>query len=131
MQKGVYDIHWGSQQVRIIVLSEVPKVKRHALWLMFSGIAENVQYGASQYNWRQPDLSTVINELFEFYQVEGTAMPYTVEDYRRERKERALELLTPEDILQKISLEELLKRLPPEERLKGFAAGRISQKADP
>jgi hypothetical protein len=118
VKKGVYDIHWGSRQIRLIVLSEVPKIKRNALWLLFSGIVENVQYGVSQYNWRQPDLSTAINDLFEFYQIEGIAMPYTVEDYKRDVKEKVLKSLTPEELLERLPLEEILKRLPPEELLK-------------
>lgn len=118
VKEGVYDIHWGSRQVRIIVLGEVPKIERNALWLLFSGILENVQYGVSNYHWRRNDVSTVMNDLFAFYQVEGLAMPYTVEDYKRDLKERALALLTPDELFERLSLEDLLKRLPPEELLK-------------
>ncbi|MGH7455367.1 MAG: hypothetical protein ACRENG_28700, partial [bacterium] len=32
VKQGVYDLDWGSQQIRLIVLSEVPKVERNALW---------------------------------------------------------------------------------------------------
>ncbi len=129
MKKGVYEVQWGSQQIRIIVLSEVPRVERNALWLLFSGILEHVQYGVSHYRWRRNDLSTVLNNLFEFYQVEGLTMPYTVEDYKRDLKEEVLAKLTPEErlrglsveeILRELQLEELLKRLSPEKRLTGL-----------
>jgi hypothetical protein len=89
VKKGVYDVHWGSQQVRLIVLSEVPKIERNALWLLFSGIVENVQYGALNYHWRRRDVSTVMNDLFTFYQSEGFAMPYTVEDYKKDLKKKS------------------------------------------
>lgn len=120
MKEGIYDIHWGSRQIRIIILSEVQKVERNAVWQIFSGIPENVRYGALHYNWRRTDLSTVINELFKFYQVEGIPMPYTVEDYKRDRKEEFLASLTAEELLEMLSQKDLLKILPPEERLKGL-----------
>ncbi|MGH7451554.1 MAG: hypothetical protein ACRENG_09440, partial [bacterium] len=84
----------------------------------YSSLLENVQFGALHYRWRRTDLSTVMNELFNFYQVVGIAMPYTVEDYKRDRKKEVLASLTPEELLESLSLEELLKRLPPEELLK-------------
>jgi hypothetical protein len=127
VKKGIYDIHWGSRQIRIIVLSEVLKIKRNALWLLFSGIAENVQFGALEYEWRRADRSGIFNDLFQHYKAEGIIMPYTWDDYFRERKQEVLEQLTPEerlrglsleDILKGLPLEELLKRLPPEELLK-------------
>jgi hypothetical protein len=120
VKEGVYDLHWGSRQVRLIVLSKVPKIERNALWLLFSGIVENVQYGASNYRWRRREVSTVMNNLFAYYQIEGLAMPYTVEDYRRDLKQELLALMTPEERLEGLPLEELLKRVPPEERLKGL-----------
>ncbi|MGH7598887.1 MAG: hypothetical protein ACREOI_21235 [bacterium] len=97
IKQGVYEVRWGSRRIRLIVLSEVPKVERNAPWLLFSGIAENVQYGSSHYQWREKNLSSVINKLFGFYQVEGTAMPYTVEDFTREMKEELLAELAPEE----------------------------------
>ncbi len=118
INQGVYEVHWGSRQIRLIVLSEVAKVERNALWLLFSGIAEKVQYGASQYHSRQPDLSTVMNRLYRLYHLEGIPMSYTVEDYKREVKEEALSWLTPEERLKGLTPEERLKGLPPEEILK-------------
>lgn len=39
-REGVYDLRWGSRLVRLIVLSEVSKIERNAIWLLFSGIVE-------------------------------------------------------------------------------------------
>jgi predicted nucleotidyltransferase len=74
-----------------------------------------------------------MNELFKFYQVEGIAMPYTVEDYKRDRQEEFLASLTSEELesmfleklLKRLPPEELLKRLRPEERLKGLTREEI------
>ena len=121
IKNGVYEVQWGSRRVRIIVLSQVAKVKRNALWQLFSGAEEKVAYGAANYKWRRKDLSKSINTLFDYYRLEGIAMPYTVEDFEREYAEGFLARLTPEKILKWMPPEELLKRLPPEERLKGLA----------
>ncbi|MGH7454948.1 MAG: hypothetical protein ACRENG_26565, partial [bacterium] len=77
LKEGVYEVQWGTQMIRLIVLSQIPKIKRNAIWHLFSGIADKVQYGASQYRWRQKDHSTVIKKLYKHYQVEGITMPYT------------------------------------------------------
>ncbi|MEK7729345.1 MAG: hypothetical protein AAB354_13105 [candidate division KSB1 bacterium] len=120
IKQGVYEVQWGSRKIRIIVLSEVAKIERNALWLLFSGVAEKVQYGASQYQTRQPDLSTVMNRLYASYKLEGIPMPYTVEDYKRDLKEETLSWLTLEERLKGLTPEERLRGLPPEERLRGL-----------
>ncbi len=118
VKEGVYNLRWGSRQIRLIVLSEISKVERNALWLLFSAIVDKVQYGASHYKLRQRDLSTVFNNLFASYRLEGITMPYTVEDYKRELKEEVLASMTPEELLKRVPLEDRLKGLPPEELLK-------------
>ncbi len=117
---GVYEVTWGGCMIRILVLNEVAKSKRNALWQMFSGVAEKVRYGAEQYNWRKKELSQYINTLFNYYKVEGIAMPYTVEDFIREQEEELLAKMPPEKRLKGLPSEERLKGLRPEERLKGL-----------
>ena len=144
IEEGVYEARWGSRPIRIIVLSRIPRTGRNAVWQLFSGIRENVLYGASHYQWRSNDLSTVRNQLFQSYGMEGLDMAYTAEDYKRElreeirnevRKEVRKEVrnevrnevreevmaqLTIEEMLQAVSHDELLKALPPEELLKAL-----------
>jgi hypothetical protein len=120
IKDGVYEVKWGSRSIGLIVLSEVAQVERNAVWQLFSGVPESVYYGSSHYHWRQTDLSTVVNQLFDFYRVEGFTMPYTVEDYKKDFKEEFLAKLTPEERLKGLPPEERLKGLPPEERLKGL-----------
>lgn len=125
IKPGVYEVQWGSRKIRIIVLSEVAKIKRNALWLLFSGIMEKVQYGASQYQTRQPDLSTVMNRLYASYKLEGVPMPYTIEDYKRDLKEETLSWLTLEERLKGLTPEERLRGVPTEERLRGVPTEEI------
>lgn len=116
MQEGVYDLRWGSRLVRVIVLSEIPQVERNALWLLFSGLVEKVQYGFAQYKSQQHESPPLLNKIFESYQIEGIPMPYTVEDVRRELRKEFMATFTPE---------ELRGYLPPEERLKGLTKKQI------
>lgn len=131
---GVYEVQWGSRRIRIIVLTQIPQADRNAIWQLFSGIPEQVRYGASQYRWRRPNSSTIIYKLYEQYQVENIAMPYTTEDFYREFTKEHLYWLTPEerlkglsvdDILKSLSVDDLLKRLPPEDILKKLSAQEI------
>ena len=122
--QGVYEVQWGSRPIRLIVLSQIEQTEHNAVWQLFSGIPESFRYGAYHYNWRKNKLSTVINQLFASYSMEGLVMPYTVEDYERELEEeitkRVMARLTTEEILKAMPPEERLKGLPPEERLKGL-----------
>ena len=120
LKDGVYETKWGTHEIRIIVLSQIPKIERNAIWQMFSGVVEKVQYGAAHYHWRQSNHSTVINELFQYYQVEGIAMPYTWDDYYVDFTKRHLDRLSKDDLLAKLTIEDRLKGLPVEDRLKGL-----------
>jgi len=97
IKEGVYEVRWGSRRIQLIILSEIPQIARNAPWLLFSGIMEKVHFGESHYQWREKNLSSVINKLFKFYQIKGTTMSYTVEDFTREMKEELLAELAPEE----------------------------------
>jgi hypothetical protein len=120
LKKGVYEVQWGTQKIRLIVLSQIPKIKRNAIWQLFSGIAEKVQYGVSQYHWRRKDHSTIVKKLYRHYQVEGIIMPYTWDDFYREFTKEHLDLLPAEDRLKGLPAEDRLKGLRVEDRLKGL-----------
>lgn len=84
--------------------------------LLFSAIPEIVRFGAEHFERHSTESSTLINDLFSHYHVEGIDMPYTMADYRRELREEVLSELTPE---------ELRKHLPPEERMKDLSVDEI------
>lgn len=70
-------------------------------------------------------MSTILNQLFENYHVEGLEMPYTMNDFRREyiheHAEEILEQFSAEERLQSLSLEERLQSLSLEERLQSLS----------
>lgn len=131
---GVYEVVWGTHRVRVLVLSQMPEGEQNALWNLFSGIQAKVASGAAQYRHRGGDVSSILNQLFEYYQLEGIVMPYTMEDFRRdyfrEHLDQFLGLLTPEEVMQRFSAEERLRGLPAEEVLQRFSPEQIQAYLD-
>jgi len=122
LKEGISETKWGSQRIRIIVLSQVPQAERNAIWQLFSAEAEKVQYGADHYLWRQENYNKLIYQLYRYYHVEGVAMPYTWEDFEREFDQELLERVPAEERIKGLPPEVRLKGLPPEVRLKGLPA---------
>ena len=90
---------------------------------MFSAVTDRVSYGFSHYNGKIDEMSTAMSDLLRMYETERIiAMPYTIEDYRNEIKQRALKMMTPEEVLKAFSVQEIIRGLPAEERLRGLPA---------
>jgi len=123
VSEGVYDFRWGSRDLCLIITSRIAREKRNAMWLMFSAVADRAGYGFSHYNGKIDEMSTAMNDLLRIYATERIiAMPYTIEDYRNEIKQRALKMMTPEEVLKAFSVQEIIRGLPAEERLRGLPA---------
>jgi len=130
--KGIYDVKWGVRTIRVIVTNQISEEKRNAVWLLFSGIPEKVRYGAEHYRGHLGEMSSIMNQLFVKYKTEGVlAMPYTIEDYRRDYVLEYLDRLSPDEILKKIRAEELLKRLSADDRLKGLSLDELLKNFSP
>ena len=110
LQPGVYDAVRGTDIIRVVVASEVPQVPRNSPLHLFSGIPAAVGYGAAHLSIYSSDTSTLINRLFEHYEIEGIDMPYTMEDFRREVLQEQLEKLSVEEILASLP-EEVLRKI--------------------
>ncbi len=109
---GVYLLQRGTDRVVVIVLSEIAHEEHNSLWHLFSAVPEVVRFGAAHYRPHLADMSGAVNKLFKRYELEGIAMPYTFEDFRRE-------------YLAELSPEERLAGLSPDERLKGLSPEQI------
>jgi len=123
IQAGVYKVSLKIIcPVIILVLSEMPKDDKNALWQLFSGNAEGFEFGNTHYQWQEPSSQTLLNQLYKLYSKEGVVMSYTWDDYFRDYPpEEFLRELPHEAILKSISNEERLKGIPDEERLKGIS----------
>ncbi|OQX02734.1 MAG: hypothetical protein BWK80_57250 [Desulfobacteraceae bacterium IS3] len=130
--KGIYDVTYGLRKIRIIVTSRISEKKRNAPWLLFSGIPEKVRYGAEHYTGNLGEMSSIMNQLFVKYKAEGVvAVPYTIEDYRRDYVLEYLDRLTPAEILKRFSADDRLKGLSSDDRLKGLSADELLKRLSP
>jgi hypothetical protein len=144
-QAGVYDCQWGTDEVRVIVAGQLSREPQNAPLHLFSASSELVSFGQGAYRQRSGDTSSLVRQLFERFRREGLAMPYTMQDFRRDYIKEHLPQLTPQErreILQSLppgerravleslrpeERREVLKSLPPEERLAGLSAEQIQQ----
>jgi hypothetical protein len=114
---GAYDVQWGTDTIRVLVLREMPEAEQNLVWNLFSGDQERIARAFQRLQPRQlQSWSSTVNQLLTFYGLEGMPMPYTMEDLEREVQERLLRQLTPE---------QLLARLTPEQRLAGLSREQI------
>lgn len=120
VQPGVYQCQRGTDNIRVVVLRQLPQKEHNALLHLFSAVPDMIEYGASQYRQRSAETSTLIGQLLGSYAKEGMAMSYTMQDFRRDYTKEHLKDLTVEERLEGLSPEEILKLLPPEERLRGL-----------
>jgi len=125
VKSGVYDLDWGSQRIRLIVLNQIPEAERNAMWQLFSANPEHVEYGASHYQWHIQELSTILYELYQRYRLEGIAMPYTTKDFYVEFTRSHLDWLSAQERLKGLSSQERLNGIPPEERIKDLSPEEI------
>ena len=121
IQEGVYEIVRGNDDIRLIVLSEIPHGEHNAIWHLFSGIPGEVEFAARHYRGHSQEISTLLNQLFENYQLEGLEMAYSMEDFQKDYVREHLGVLSNDEILKRFSWEDRLKGLSNEDRLKGLS----------
>ena len=118
--RGVYELGWGADTLRLIVLSQIGKGRHNALWRLFSTDPESVLEAQEEYHIHS-ELSTLVQQLFDHYRKENSAMPYTAQDYQKDYVREHLDMLPPEEVLSRYSPEEKLKGIPSDERLRGIS----------
>ncbi|TAN49214.1 MAG: hypothetical protein EPN21_12810 [Methylococcaceae bacterium] len=100
---GVYEITWGTDNIRLLVLSELAADRRNAVLRLFSAQRDAVLEAEQQYRMRQPDMSTVVQQLFDNYRQENIDMPYTFQDFQKDYVQNHLNLLSPAEIIDHLS----------------------------
>ena len=129
-KEGVYDIVYGGLPMRVIVLRDIPQAEQNAIWNIFSNVVENIEYGALQYGPRLKTMSSVLDLLFEYYNLEGMHVAYTFEQFERDHFLRKVpKMLQDEDIqpsfldsiFKNLSPAKFMARFSPKERLEGLS----------
>jgi hypothetical protein len=124
VQPGVYDCLWATDTIRVVVAGELSREPHNAPLHLFSARPELVGFGGRAYQRRSENTSGLLGQLFKGLEAEGFAMPYTMEDFRRDFvKEHFPELTLEEQV-------DVLQSLPPEARLAGLTAEQIRQYLD-
>src|SRR5262249_28503685 len=130
-QAGVYDCRWGTDEVRVLVAGDLPREVHNAPLHLFSASPEVLSFGQSAYQRRSKTTSLLLGPLFESLNGEVFAMPYTMEDFKRDYVKGHFAKLTPEEqrqALERLSPEQrqqVLQSLPAEERLAGLSEEEI------
>jgi hypothetical protein len=114
---GAYDVVWGTDTIRILVLREMPEAEQNLVWNLFSSDPQRIAAAFQRLQPRSQSWSSLLNSLMHYYGLEGMAMPYTMEDFKRDAAQDLLNELTPEERLKGLRPEERLKGLRPEELL--------------
>lgn len=122
IRPGVYETQWGTHTIHVLVLNQFAKTEKNAFWQLFSANMEKVKFGRNHYQFKQRDVSTFVNQLFNYYHVEGFNMPYTVEDYVRDVTKSYLPHLTLEERLEGLPTEQILQQIPLEQRIAGLSS---------
>ncbi|NOQ36170.1 MAG: hypothetical protein GQ569_09785 [Methylococcaceae bacterium] len=116
LKQGVYELDL-SVKIRLIVLSRIEKSEHNAVWHLFSNVLNKIDYGKKYYHVKS-NPSSAVNLLYEYYQLEGLEMPYTMEEFQKEVAQNHLRFLTATDVLKEIPKEDFLKQIPKEDILK-------------
>ena len=122
--EGIYQVYFGVRNINVIVLKEIPQKKHNALWNIFSADKQSGLYGSRHYEKRSKDISTVLDQIFTRYRLEGIDMPYTMENFKHDVAKEYLPLLTPSERLEGLSDDDL-KELPLDKRLKGLSPSEV------
>ncbi len=144
-QPGVYDCHWGTDVVRVIVAGQLPREAHNAPLHLLSASPELVGFGRGAYRQHSEHTSRLLRQLFERYRGEGIDMAFTWDDFERwyimdhfpqltpQERQKVLQALPPEEqreALERLPPEQrraLLQSLPPQEFLEGMSTEEIRQ----
>jgi proteasome lid subunit RPN8/RPN11 len=112
---GAYDVVWGTDTIRVLVLHEMPAAEQNLVWNLFSGDPAHIATAFQHLQPRLQSWSSLLNDLLGYYGLEGMTMPYTLEDYERDAAQRWLSKLPPEQLLAHLTTEQRLQGLALEE----------------
>ncbi|OUD12612.1 hypothetical protein [Thioflexithrix psekupsensis] len=130
-QNAVFNLTYGSHQIKVLVLSKMPKAQRNAIWQLFSGTGEGFVYGGQNYNWHSRQDKAILNQLYEFYKQKGAVMPYTMDDFVRDYVSENLHVLSADEVLKRYSPDEVLGHYSPDEVLKQYSSDEVLKHYSP
>jgi hypothetical protein len=122
---GAYDVNWGTDVIRVLVLREMPEAEQNLVWNLFSSDSDLIARTFERLQPRLATWSSLLNELLGYYGLEGMPMPYTWDDFERDVETRLLARLTPERRMEGLSPEQRVIGLSPEQQVVGLSPEQI------
>jgi proteasome lid subunit RPN8/RPN11 len=116
---GTYDVVWGTDTIRILVLREMPEAEQNLVWNLFSGDPGRISAAFQRLQPKAHSWSSTVNALLKYYGLEGLPMPYTMEDFKRDVAEDLLNDMTPDQLLARLpidAIEAYLKKVKEEKK---------------
>lgn len=105
-ETGVYDVAWGTDTIRLLVLKEIPAADRNMISNLFSAEPKRIIAGVSQIRRSPHELSSVIEELLDKYHGDPD-MPQTLAEMISDSRTRVLAKIPTSEIAEKLPLEKL------------------------
>jgi hypothetical protein len=105
---GVYDVAWGTDTIRVLVLNEVPAADHNAVLNLFSAEPQRVVAGAVRCRSVSREFSFVLEELIETYLGESD-MPQTLDEMIRDSAERFMAKISPSRLVEIMPQEMLVE----------------------
>jgi hypothetical protein len=118
---GVYEVHHGSRQIRVIVANQLPMEPQNALLHMFSANADLVRYGRAHFRMQSKETSTLMLRILRLNAKEDEAMRDWQAELQRIHDEEI------EIMIRETPAEKLLKNIPTEKRLEGIPPEKLLQ----
>jgi hypothetical protein len=64
---GAYDVWWGTDTIRILVLREMPEAEQNLVWNLFSSNPERIASAFQRLQPRSESWSSLLNQLLRYY----------------------------------------------------------------
>ena len=129
---GIYELKWGIDIIRVIILSQMSLEPKNDLWQLFSHQRSQVELACRRYHpHHQEQGFAVLRRIVEAYQLEFPDMAYTFEQFAKEFVADHLNLLSPDEVLKRYSSDERLKDLSPDDVLKRYSPDEVLKRYSP
>lgn len=107
-ETGVYDVAWGTDTIRVLVLNEIPAADRNTILNLFSAEPMRIVAGVNRFRREPHELSSVLEELLKKYHGDPD-MPQTLAEMIRESRARVIADIPPTEYVEKLPVEKLLE----------------------
>ncbi|MFM9961399.1 MAG: hypothetical protein ACKV2Q_09245 [Planctomycetaceae bacterium] len=101
---GLYDVAWGTDTIRVLVLKEIPDADRNTILNLFSSDPMRIAMGLSRYSGKSNQLSSVVEELLKKYHGDPD-MPQSLAEMIRDSKQRVIADIPASEIVEFMTIE--------------------------